>query len=410
MKIAKKQLETVFNFLKHPIRISSGPFGCGKTVADAIALGYWCKCVPPVKGNAYILLVGRTLSSVKSNICNNLTTFWGNDFKYDTSKKDGYSKDATLFGHRIRLIGLNDSTAAERLQGCNAYLIVGDEVATWSKENFEKVIARLRCDTCPWNTGIMPFVGSCNPDAPNHWLKVLIDQEDSPIYYEEWHETDREDEAARSYYDNLRRLYAYNKAFLDRYVYGKWTVADGLVYTQFNIKKHVYYKDDEHAFETAFYKYYKVGIDFGTTNNTSILLIGVMPAGEQVVLREDILNDTALTEVCQHIIAMCYSVGLDKIRGVYYDPAAKHLERQLKECGFPMSKIRKADNSVIPGIEYVASLLTDDMLIVSHKCKNVIDEFLSYSWGTRPGEVVKKENDHSMDALRYGLYSDFLGK
>jgi len=78
---------------------------------------------------------------------------------------------------------------------------------------------------------------------------------------------------------------------------------------------------------------------------------------------------------------------------------------------------RPANKSVLPGIDYVKELLLGyppdlkPRLYVFEQCPFVISEFGAYHWKTRPDGTVDKsgnpakEHDHSMDALRYGLYS-----
>jgi hypothetical protein len=78
---------------------------------------------------------------------------------------------------------------------------------------------------------------------------------------------------------------------------------------------------------------------------------------------------------------------------------------------------RPAVKSVSPGLDYVKSLLMGTppqeipMLYVMEWCTNAIYEFNKYQWPTRPDGKPDKsgrpmqENDHSMDQIRYGLYS-----
>ncbi|WP_426444230.1 hypothetical protein [Brevibacillus laterosporus] len=51
-------------------------------------------------------------------------------------------------------------------------------------------------------------------------------------------------------------------------------------------------------------------------------------------------------------------------------------------------------------------------LFVHESCANLIREFSSYSWDVKAQErgedVVTKENDHALDALRYALYTMWL--
>lgn len=68
---------------------------------------------------------------------------------------------------------------------------------------------------------------------------------------------------------------------------------------------------------------------------------------------------------------------------------------------------KKANNDVIDGIRTVASYIGSERLKISENCKNLIKEIHTYSWDekaqARGVDQVVKTNDHSCDALRYGL-------
>ena len=87
---------------------------------------------------------------------------------------------------------------------------------------------------------------------------------------------------------------------------------------------------------------------------------------------------------------------------------------ELRSMGI---RCRPAQKDVLMGIDYVRSLLRGfppaevPMLYVWHECQFVIGEFGLYRWPTHPdGRIDRsgkplKVHDHSMDALRYALYS-----
>ncbi len=80
-------------------------------------------------------------------------------------------------------------------------------------------------------------------------------------------------------------------------------------------------------------------------------------------------------------------------------------------------RCRPATKDVLMGIDYVRSLFRGfppaevPMLYIWHECSFVIGEFGLYRWPSHPdGRIDRsgkplKVNDHSMDALRYALYS-----
>jgi PBSX family phage terminase large subunit len=396
-KLSDRQIDTVFSIGKVKLDIHCGPFGCGKTYSIALGLGLACQATRPPRDGSCIALVGKTAKTVKANVCNYLAAMFGVNFYYDSGKKDGYDKDAMLFGHMIRIIGLNDSGAEARIRGLSTYLIVGDELSTWSEENYDKMLGRLRGQTPKgWIHG---FVGSTNPDAPIHWLKVKIDSEGSNIRYVEWTKEDNITSGAEAYYAGLIAQYKDNPAYMARYVYGKWAAAEGLVYNQFNQKVHLV-SDDE--IKQLDFRSVKFGVDFGSTNPTAILVIGVTGSGENVVIEERYMRESSISMVSKAILSLAVTYH-NKLTNIFVDPAAKPLILDLNEKG--MLNIVGANNSVMNGIDKVKDLFTNERLYIASSCNNLIAELFSYKYSDKDKVNVVKDNDHACDAMRYALAS-----
>ena len=82
--------------------------------------------------------------------------------------------------------------------------------------------------------------------------------------------------------------------------------------------------------------------------------------------------------------------------------------QQTREAAIP---VMEADNSLLPGINKVREALGTNKLFISATCKNLIDEFQTYSYEVSRDESIgkeepKKTNDHGLDALRYILKTE----
>jgi len=394
--LSVRQLKTIHSFANAELDIHCGPYGCGKTHALNMGIGLFAMTTKPPGGDAVIALVGKTAKSVKSNICNQLAEFFGENFYYDSGKKDGITKDAVLFGHYIRIIGLNDSGAEARIRGLNAYKIYGDEVSTWSEENFDKIQGRLRGKK-PDNTEF-GFIGSTNPDSPAHWLKARIDK--GGVNYVEWKKEDTLWRGAPQYYAKMMEKYKHNDAYVQRYVFGKWTASEGLIYPEFNPKIHIVTDKD---LEGVTFKRKDLGIDFGLTNPTAILEVATDTDGSKIVLDEDYLLEAKLTQIVGKIRQRVIN-NHALLRKIFIDPSAKVLIDELKDEG--MRGVTEGDNSVLNGINYVKDLFATDTLYIHERCTNLINELFTYAFSPKEGENVIKKFDHACDALRYVLYSD----
>ena len=61
-----------------------------------------------------------------------------------------------------------------------------------------------------------------------------------------------------------------------------------------------------------------------------------------------------------------------------------------------------ADNRVMDGIRFTGAMLSAGRIKIHSSCVNTIREFGAYQWDEKKTEdAVVKENDHSMDQMRY---------
>jgi len=63
----------------------------------------------------------------------------------------------------------------------------------------------------------------------------------------------------------------------------------------------------------------------------------------------------------------------------------------------------KANNSVEPGIDYIAALMERGLFHVCSKCTGVLQEISDYC--RDENNQIVKVNDHYMDAMRYAIFS-----
>jgi phage terminase large subunit len=100
------------------------------------------------------------------------------------------------------------------------------------------------------------------------------------------------------------------------------------------------------------------------------------------------------------------------IEAIYLDPSAVSFRTELRKQG--VENLFEANNEVDPGINFIRNLLWAGTLKINAKCKNVIKEFQSYVWDAKAAQrgidKPKKENDHSLDAIRYCLFTHLFGQ
>lgn len=287
------------------------------------------------------------------------------------------------------------------------------------------------------------IIADANPSAPTHWLKareaeeqirfISFTHEDNPLYYYDGVWTER---GLRTREELIRRYTGYMR---DRYVYGLWVSASGIVYTMFRseveieergIKRKVPYHVRHIRFDEipSDYDWY-CAVDYGSVNAFVCQLWAVHPNRERFILYKEIYH-TGLTP--RTFIPMMQKLVDDvgvQVRTVFTDHSASH-NIDLRYAGFHVTEADKVD--FFSGIELVKDMLmreTDvpgqvipmpDVLFNSNSLSHApdpklfglphktIDEFPLYSYreeadrkGDDTDEKPEPKHNHGMDAMRY---------
>lgn len=411
-KYSNKQLVTIRDFGKKSMGglkvLHSGCFGCGKTYCLMVAFGLYClqlKKLGFTKLN--FILMGRTQKTVKTNMCNVLAKLFGADFKYDSSKKDGINKDATLFGQYIYFVGLNDSSAEIRIRGLSDIMgCIHDEAVLCTEELFSLIMSRLRGDSIqglPDDYLQHWYIGSTNPDVPTHFIKKMCDN--GLMNMIRWYRSDACWDGADKYYEDLAKQFKDNPTHLARYLNGEWTSSDRMVYPMFS-ERHILPSNDIDI-KYSDMQYMIIGADYGSDHKTALTLIAKNYQGVYIVCAEIGLQRTAPSDIVQRIadwITLVTNSG-SYVKYIFVDPSAVALKDELTKRAI---NYNNAMNKHDAGIGKIQTLLSTDKLFMLDSCTELINEMYSYQYkDTTNGkdEVIKVGDDFS-DSLRYGVYTD----
>lgn len=162
-----------------------------------------------------------------------------------------------------------------------------------------------------------------------------------------------------------------------------------------------------------------IGVDWGYKNPAVCIVLGIDHDDRVWQLHEFYQRGISREKVfIPHIVetAQHYEVAY-----AYCDPAEPQsivdlrteMDKEQVDCA-----VQPGENSIIPGISTVRSFLAmrDDGrpgLLVHESCKNTIQEYGSYQYPTKevrdrnPSELPLDQNNHSMGAVRYILFSEF---
>ena len=402
-------LFTVSTFGRYKRFIHEGCFGSGKTYSCCIGLGLLCKNLQEhdITG-LNIVLCGKTQQTVKQNVCNVLADNFGEDFKYDSSKKDGKTKTATLFGQYIYIIGFSDSKAEERFRGLtNVFCILHDECTLCTKEQFNFMMGRLRGEWVDYKfpEGIVPgfYVGACNPDNPHHHIKEKID---SGKYNSlKWNMNNACWVGADEYYEGLKYDYRDNSLMFRRYLLGLWVSAEGQIFASFDPDKHIL-KSEEYSVDYSGFDRIIIGVDVGSNHPTGIVVAGV-DGDTYVILETYKYTRTPLSDIALKIAEIYDRVNASgtKVDNLFIDPSAASMKDELRKIGI---NSMNAANEHIEGIRCVDTKFARDEIYIMDSCPELIDEIGSYIWKeTSSGkDEINKINDDCCDAMRYLIVTD----
>lgn len=384
-----------------------GSVRSGKTFASLLDWVRFTRTAPPGR----LLMTGRTERTIINNLILPLQEMLGAR-RVRINRGEG---KVWVLGREIMLIGANNEQARTKIQGLTLVGAYVDEASTLPESFFNMLYSRLSV------AGARMWLTS-NPEGPGHWLlvkwlqraRLWIDRDgrrhvnDAPGALNLVRVTFRLDDNPNldpGYVADLKK--SYTGLWYRRYIGAEWVAADGAVYDCWEPDRHVV----AHADLPKITRCLGVGVDWGTTNPSAGILLGL---GEDRRLYA--VDEWWLAKPAD---AAGYTPGQqsESLRGwldrlerrpewVIVDPAAAAFRAQLFHDGLSTAA---ADNRVIDGIMTVSTLLARGQLAISDRCANLIRELPSYSWddkATAKGEDAPvKINDHAADGLRYAVKS-----
>jgi len=154
------------------------------------------------------------------------------------------------------------------------------------------------------------------------------------------------------------------------------------------------------------------GIDWGHSNPGTQIEIGQALGGELIVYREDYVRELPIAAAPKSPRDDCWikRFRAAQRRGVSHAWADPSEPAHILQCRQNDIDVRRANNAVNPGIDLLSTLLMPTgrdgkpTLMIHESCTNLREELSSYRWGAN-GKPVK-EDDHTVDALRYGVYTE----
>ena len=313
-------------------------------------------------------------------------------------------------------------------------------------------------DVC-WDLIVHPRYGFgvCNPEDPGHWIyqnfggfpgigkEVSVGTDEYVGFHATTYQGMQAGFVDKKYVNDLEKRYTHVPLMFDRYLLGKWVIAEGLVYPTFDRQVHVLNKYavridgspliPEHlpVFEyidhgvtapTAVGWYVVEKCDCGCNKHNVYLIASHTVAGQGIKYhskaikqkRKELNRTVQMTTLDAQCFSKIYSKSSVK------DTDEENLYSIADDYFANDIFVLKSQKDWDTGWQAINDLLTIDPyhmhpvtgemgaphFFVFSDCKEVIDEFTSYKWKKRkPGQPAKDEpqdgGDDHMDGLNGAL-------
>ena len=403
-----------------PEVLISGPAGTGKSRAALEKLSVMALQNPGMRGlivrKTQVSLTASGLVTWKTWVIPELIESGGVEY-YGGSREESaqYRYDN---GSRIVIGGMDK---ASKIMSTEFDVIFVQEATELTVEDWETLTTRLR-------NGVVSFqqlIGDANPAEDTHWLKKRCDKgatkmlwsrhEDNPILFSE---DDELTERGTDYLENLDRLTGVRYLRLRK---GEWSSAEGTIYEEWESAVHLI---DPFPIPDEWPRYWSV--DFGFTN-PFVCQFWARDDDGRLYLYREIYQTRGL--VSEHAAAIQRLTSNPKTgkwteprpRAIVCDHDAEGRAQLVKALGMGTVTARKA---VQDGIQAVKQRLKpaddgkprlfvmrdslverDPELVETSRPCGLAEEIPAYVWASAragaPKEDPVKDNDHSMDAMRY---------
>ncbi len=289
-------------------------------------------------------------------------------------------------GSKISLAGLDSEERIDKVLGLEYNIIYLNEISQISYDIVVNVRPRLARKIKGFRN---KYLYDCNPPSPRHWahrefLEKVNPRTGEPIKKKKDYASlliNPEDNAENLSKQYLRILDELPDKERKRFRDGLWVKPEGMIISNF----------DETAIidrlPNGYSRYIFAGVDFGL--NMAIVYL------------------TELNSV-YYVLGDYGAYGMTSAQ--FNREARKKLSWKLAYCdpngGERINEIdygTKANNAVEDGLDFIDELLNQKRLKIHRNATGILSTIYDYRRDDK-GRIIK-ENDHYIDAMRYGLYT-----
>lgn len=400
-----------------PEALICGSAGTGKTYAALMKLHADCLRVPGLQA----LIIRQTHASLVAST--------GQAYSQSVAKEEIATGEVVWFGgsgskppgYRYKngsMIMLGGMDNPGKVLSMSLDRVLVDEADQISVTAWETLATRMRGSAPTYKQ----MVACCNPSHPEHWLKQRADDPENAmrlmtsVHQDNPYLFDRDGRATEAGRDYLRFLGSLTGVRRERYLYGKWVAAEGLVFSDWRDEVNIIEPDQVPEPQQIVW-----AIDFGYSN-PFVWQEWYVDADGRMYLNREIHQTQTLVEdharrikelapyrpdeiICDHDAED--RATLTKHLGMSTVAAKKGVSRgvQLTQARMRVAGDGKPRLYVVRG-----SLIGRDLVSEAQKRpRGFLGEVNGYVWGMErgdsgiPKEAPVKLHDHSMDTARYAV-------
>lgn len=396
-----KQNELVRTFKQDKLKrlnVLEGSVRSGKTWVSLILWAFWVASRPP---DYLYMMCAKSLQTLKRNCLIPLQELIGERyFTFSPSKKEG-----VLFGRKIMLEGANDQRSEGKIRGITLGGAYCDELTLFPKDFFTMLLSRL-------SEPGAKLIATTNPDVPTHWLlkEYLKNENLSDDLLRMFFHIDDNTTLDPKYVASLKK--EYTGVYYDRFILGKWVVANGAIYKVFS--------DSPTAFYTAelpHFDYVNIGLDFGGNGSQHALCALGIPHDMRrlYALKTERIPAADMTPqaLYKRVYDFCVEIKdkYGKISAMYADSAEQTLIAGLRQALKPLGVIVKNSlkREINDRIRATTMLMGGSRFyMIAAECQSLIDAFQGAVWDDKAiGKEVRLDDGTSdidtLDAFEYSF-------
>lgn len=352
------------------IAINQGGTRSGKTYSILQVLCEYC--LDNENCGAVITIVRKTLPALKGSAYRDFLEILNNEGWYSEEYHNKSEMTYLLFGNLVEFISVDQP---QKIRGRKRNIVFINEANELTWEDFFQLNIRTTDK----------IIIDYNPSDEFHWIyDKLVPRDDADFF-----QTTYKDNPflPAELIDEIERLKDADENYWQVYGLGNRGASKEVIYTHWKPVREMPGKGE------VWY-----GLDFGFNNPSALVRVELY---EGNIYAEEVLYQSKLTT--NDLADRFRDIGINKTDEIFCDNAEPKTIEELRRSGFNAKPCDKKE--VKEGIRKIKSL----PLFITDQSVNMLKEIKSYKWkvdkdGTVLDEPVKF-NDHSMDALRYAVFT-----